>query len=64
MEGAQSAGEVGSERTPRELAKFFMTVVNGLLLEHWLPESTVSLDDIPGLAVDLYLHGVSTGSRN
>ena len=64
MERAQLAGEVGLERTPRELAKLFMTVVNGLLLEHWLPKSTVGLDDIPELAVDLYLHGVSAGSRS
>ncbi len=55
---------MGLERTPRELAKLFMTVVNGLLLERWLPKSTVGLDDIPELAVDLYLHGVSAGSRS
>lgn len=54
---AQARGELRSDRTPDELARIFATLVNGLMLEHWLPGSTVSLDDIAELSVDYYLDG-------
>lgn len=54
---AQERGELRADRAPAELARIFTTLVNGLLLEHWTPGSTVKLDDIADLAVDYYLDG-------
>lgn len=54
---AQEAGELRTDRTPAELARMFVALVNGLMLEHWMPGSSVQLDDIADLAVDYYLDG-------
>ena len=35
----------------------FLTLVNGLMLEHWMPGSSIALDDIADLAVEYYLDG-------
>jgi TetR/AcrR family transcriptional regulator len=53
----QQAGELRNDRSAGELARIFTTLVNGLLFEHWLPDSDVGLDDIPRLVVDFYLDG-------
>jgi len=57
IERAQNQGELRSDRTPAELARIYTTLVNGLLLEHWTPGSSVRLTDIADLAVDYYLDG-------
>lgn len=53
----QEAGEIRADRTVDELARMFATLSNGLLLEHWLPDSPIMLDDIPVLLVDYFLEG-------
>ena len=55
---AQERGEVRSDRDAAGLTRLFAALVSGLLLEHWLPDSTIALTDIPEIAVDLYLQGV------
>jgi AcrR family transcriptional regulator len=57
MERGQQSGELRTDRSATELARVFITLVNGLLFEHWLPDSAVSSDDIPRLAIDYYLDG-------
>ena len=57
IERAQNQGELRADRTPAELARIYTTLVNGLLLEHWTPGSSVRLTDIADLAVDYYLDG-------
>lgn len=54
---AQTRGELRCDRTADELVQLFAAVVNGLLMERWLPGSMLALDDIARLAVDQYLYG-------
>lgn len=56
----QASGELRTDRSAQELARIFTTLVNGLLVEHWLPGSDIALADIPALAVDYYLEGAAT----
>lgn len=56
---AQGRGELRADRSADELARVFLTLVNGLVLEHWLPNASIALDDIPTLAVDYYLDGAA-----
>lgn len=60
IEVAQASGELRPDRTPAELTRFYLTLFNGLLLEHWFPDSTLELDDIPDLVLDYYLDGART----
>ena len=60
--GGQAPGQLRTDRTAEELARVFATLVTGLLFEHWLPASTISLSDIPALVVDYYLDGAASGS--
>lgn len=62
VERAQEGGELRSDRSAVELARIFTTLVNGLLLEHWTPGSSVRLEDIADLAVDYYLDGAGSTS--
>ena len=57
VRAGQAGGELRSDLSGEELARMFVTIINGLLFEHWLPGSGVSLDEIPELAVDFYLAG-------
>jgi AcrR family transcriptional regulator len=57
MSRAQERGELRTDRSPEELMRVFLTVTNGLLLEHWVPGSDIALDDIPDLVIDYYLDG-------
>jgi TetR/AcrR family fatty acid metabolism transcriptional regulator len=57
IERAQGRGELRADRTPEELTRMFLTLVNGLMLEHWMPNSQIGLEDIAALAVDYYLDG-------
>ena len=57
IEQAQQRGELRSDRTAEELTRMFLTLVNGLMLEHWMPGSSIALDDIADLAVEYYLDG-------
>ena len=57
---AQERGELRDDRSARELTRFFVTLVNGLLVDHWFPESDIQLDDIPTLVLDYYLDGART----
>ena len=59
---AQQRGELRVDRSAVEMARIFTTLVNGLLLEHWTPGSSVKLDDIADLAVDYYLDGTACTS--
>jgi AcrR family transcriptional regulator len=54
---AQTAGELRSDRAAQELARFFVSLMNGFLLEHWFPKSELRLEDIPELVLDYYLDG-------
>lgn len=56
----QEQGEVRNDREAEQLVVVFNTLLNGLLLEHWIPGSGIKLSDIPELAVDYYLDGVRT----
>lgn len=56
----QERGELRTDRSPAELTRFFVSLVNGFLLEHWFPDSTVGLEDIPELVLDYYLDGASS----
>lgn len=60
MERAQRRGELRSDRTPEQLVQLFAAVVNGLLVERWIPGSSLALDDIARLAVDQYLDGAGS----
>lgn len=57
IEQAQHRGELRSDRTSNELSRMFLTLVNGLMLEHWMPGSSIKLEDIADLSVDYYLDG-------
>ena len=54
----QESGEIRSDRSAAELTRVLRSLVSGLIFERWMPESRLALDDIPELAVDLYLQGV------
>lgn len=56
----QESGEIRADRSAAELTRVLRSLVSGLIFERWLPDSTLELDDIPGVAVDLYLQGVVT----
>ncbi|MCP3939180.1 MAG: TetR/AcrR family transcriptional regulator [Actinomycetia bacterium] len=57
VERAQGRGELRSDRPALELTRMFLTLVNGLVMEHWFPGSSIVLADIPELAVDYFLDG-------
>jgi len=57
LAGGQRSGEIRNDRTVEELARMFATLSNGLLLEHWLPDSPISMQDIPTLLVGYFLEG-------
>lgn len=59
VERGQRSGELRTDRSSEELTRLFITLVNGLLFEHWLPASEIALADIPELAVDFYLRGAA-----
>ena len=56
----QETGEVRADRSASELTRVLRSLISGLIFERWMPESTLQLDDIPELAVDLFLQGVGT----
>jgi len=60
VERAQKRGELRADRTPAELTRFLLTLMNGMLLEHWFPDSDIQLDDIPVLVLHYYLDGART----
>jgi AcrR family transcriptional regulator len=57
VEDGQNSGEIRSDRSVEELARMFAVLSNGLLLEHWLPDSPIKMGDIPRLLVDYFLEG-------
>ncbi|MDG2261604.1 MAG: hypothetical protein P8N50_04615, partial [Actinomycetota bacterium] len=56
---ARDRGELRQDRSPSELTRVFLTLVNGLVMEHWFQGSSIKLADIPGLAVDYFLDGAA-----
>lgn len=60
VENAQERGELRSDRSSIELTRFLLTLTNGMLLEHWFPDSDLTLDEIPELVLDYYLDGART----
>jgi len=60
VENAQKRGELRADRSSIELTRFLLTLTNGLLLEHWFPDSDIALADIPELVLDYYLDGART----
>ncbi len=57
LAAGQQAGEIRDDRTVEELARIFATLSNGLLFEHWLPDSPIRMEEIPELLVDYFLEG-------
>ncbi|NNC81097.1 MAG: TetR/AcrR family transcriptional regulator [Acidimicrobiales bacterium] len=60
VENAQAAGELRSDRSSIELTRFLLSLTNGMLLEHWFPDSDLTLEEIPELVLDYYLDGART----
>lgn len=56
----QSRSELRVDRSVEDLVRFFAAVVNGMLVEHWLPGSNLSLHELPEMIVDFYLEGAGT----
>ena len=56
----QQSGEIRSDKSVDELSRMFATLSNGLLLEHWLPDSPIHMKDIPALLVEYFLNGAAT----
>ncbi len=54
----QKNGELRTDRSAAELTRIYTTVINGMMLEHWMPDSDLGLDAIPDLVLDYYLEGV------
>ncbi len=57
VKNGQAMGEIRIDRDAEALARLFTTLSTGLLFEHWLPGSTIALEDIPEMIVDYYLEG-------
>lgn len=60
IEVGQSRAELRSDRSVEELVRFFAATVNGMLVEHWLPGSELSLEELPEMIIDFYFVGAGS----
>ncbi len=62
LRDGQESGEIRRDRSVEEMARLLAALANGLLLEHWLPDSPIAINDIPHLLVEHFLEGMGIGS--
>ena len=58
LRSGQESGEIRRDRSVEEMARVLAALANGLLLEHWLPDSPITMEDIPPLLIDHFLEGM------
>lgn len=60
LRDGQKSGEIRRDQSVEQMARLLAALANGLLLEHWLPDSPITMNDIPHLLVDNFLQGMQT----
>lgn len=59
MDQGRERGELRRDLSAEDHVRMFAALVNGLLIELWLPNSTLDLAELPAMAVDFFLSGAA-----
>ena len=62
LRSGQVSGQIRRDKSVEELARVLAAMANGLLIEHWLPDSPIKIEDIPHLLVGFFLQGAEISS--